>query len=96
MAATRPRAGFGVLKSGNGHVRASALVFEGEGFSASMVRAVATGLALLARTSFPHHVFADVTAAADWLARRQPDTPTRFGASELAGALGELRNAAHR
>lgn len=84
------------LKSGNGYLRASALVFEGQGFSASMVRAVATGLALLARTSFPHHVFADVTAGAAWLARHQPDAPAlRFGASELAAALGELRDAAH-
>lgn len=85
------------LESGAGYVRASALVFEGEGFQASMVRAVATGLALLARTDFPHQVFADVASASDWLERRTRAVGApRYQAAELQAALRELRSAPRR
>ena len=46
---------------------ASALVFVGEGFRASAVRGVATGLALLARNAFPHKAFASAAEGAIWL-----------------------------
>ena len=59
-----------VMSGGEGFYRASALVFEGTGFQASMVRMVATGLARLARQPFPHQVFADVPAATVWLQSR--------------------------
>src|SRR5688500_11290916 len=45
-----------ILAAGSGYIRASALVFEGAGFQASMVRGVATALALIARPSYPHKV----------------------------------------
>jgi len=57
-----------VMHGGQGFFCASALVFEGTGFQASMVRMVATGLALLARQPFPHQVFAPIPDAPLWLA----------------------------
>ncbi|MDD9965437.1 MAG: hypothetical protein OXR73_04375 [Myxococcales bacterium] len=38
-------------------VKSSSVIQEGNGFRASMVRSIVTGLAMLARPPFPHHVF---------------------------------------
>lgn len=84
------------LGRGHGYVVASALIFEGDGFSASMVRAVATGLAMLARPGYPHQVFAEVGAGTAWLERelKRAGKP-RYSAGELASVLHELRTAPH-
>ena len=42
---------------------------ESDGFRASAVRSVATGLAILARQPFPHRVFPSITTASDWLGK---------------------------
>lgn len=84
------------LAGAGGYVRVSALAFEGTGFQASMVRAVATGLALLGRPDYPHQVFASVEEGARWIERtlRLAGTP-RYQAPELAAAIAQLRSA-HR
>jgi hypothetical protein len=79
------------MQKGSAHLRASALAFEGEGFQASMVRAVATGLSLLARTSYPHQVFAGVDQAAGWLSQQVPE----HDAATLIAGLQQLRSAPH-
>ena len=56
-----------LMDSKANRIRASALVFEGNGFRASTVRSVATGLSLLARRPYPHRTFATVKEAAMWL-----------------------------
>lgn len=77
------------MKAGGAYLQASALAFEGEGFQASMVRAVATGLALLARTPYPHQVFASVPLAAQWLSSVAPE----HSVASLIDGLGQLRAA---
>ena len=57
-----------LLKSFGTQIKASALVFEGEGFRAAAVRSVVVGLNLLARQPYPHRVFDAVSQAASWLA----------------------------
>ncbi len=73
-------------------VVASALTFEGTGFQASAVRGVATGLALIARSPFPHKVFGSVSEAATWLVARAGDTGTPApGLPEIIAAMKKLR-----
>ena len=48
-------------------VFASAVVMEGDGFRASAVRSVATGLSIVARQPFPHRVFRKVQDGAQWI-----------------------------
>lgn len=70
----------------------SALVFEGTGFQASAVRMVATGLALLAKQSYPHHVFDSIGEAAKWL--RSEAAQRAIPTAEFAGleeAMQRLR-----
>jgi hypothetical protein len=53
----------GMLRSGTGAIISSSVAFEGDGFQASMVRGVVTGLTMLAKPPFPHGVVASVRAA---------------------------------
>jgi hypothetical protein len=78
-----------MLESGEGQVLASVVVFEGDGFRAAAVRAVVTGLTLLARSSFPHRVFESRRDAARWLVCN--GSPRWLGRERgLVNALDEL------
>ncbi len=70
---------------------ASALVFEGRGFQASMVRMVATGLSLIARLPFPHHVFERVGDSAQWLERASANEPESVEAARLEALVSRVR-----
>jgi hypothetical protein len=48
----------------------SAVTFEGSGFRAAMVRAVVTGIGMLAKQPYPHQAFARLEDAAAWVAER--------------------------
>lgn len=65
-------------------VSRSAAVIEAEGFRGATIRALISGLALLAKPAFPHRVFADVASAAEFLAGK-PDSPQ--GAVDVAQIL---------
>jgi hypothetical protein len=56
-----------LLKEANGKVERSGIVFEGEGFRASTVRAIVAGVSLFSRPEFPHRIFASVGGAARFL-----------------------------
>lgn len=85
-----------VLAGGAGFVHSSALVCEGTGFRASMVRAVATGLNLLARPPFPHRVLGSVPTAAEWLERRgRAAGCALYRAEDIVAQVAALRAAAH-
>lgn len=56
------------LHRANGKLARSAVVYEGEGFRAASVRAVVAGIAMFSRPTYPHRVFAQVSAAAQFLA----------------------------
>jgi hypothetical protein len=80
-----------VLRHGVDAVLASAVVMEGDGFRASMVRSVATGLAVVARQPFPHRVFARTADAAEWIDLRLGGSAQHASAAEISVALEELR-----
>jgi hypothetical protein len=64
------------LKSGSGYIKASAVIFEGNALQSSAARGVATGMALLARQSFPQRFFTDTTQAMAFLEKSlRPHTP---------------------
>jgi hypothetical protein len=63
-------------------VRASALVYEGDGFRAAAIRAVVTGLNLVTKTAYPHKVFGSVLSAADWMCE--------LGGPRWRGCAGDL------
>lgn len=56
-----------LLKEANGKVERSGIVFEGEGFRASTVRAIVAGVSLFSRPEFPHRIFSSVGSAARFL-----------------------------
>jgi hypothetical protein len=63
------------LKESSDIIKASAVVFEGEGFRAAAVRSVVTGVSMLAKQAFPHRVFAHVDEAASWMGPKLPGAP---------------------
>ncbi len=77
------------MKEGDSYLRASAVVFEGDGFRSAMGRAVATGLSLVARPKFPFRAHAMIPAAVQWLAEVAPE----YDSAELAEVLAAIRNA---
>jgi hypothetical protein len=75
----------GILRAGADTLICSAVVMEGDGFRASAVRSVATGLAFVARQPFPHRVFSNTDSAIAWFAR---ELKTRSSISLDIGQLG--------
>ena len=80
-----------ILRYNADEVLASAVVMEGDGFRASAVRSVATGLALVARQPFPHRVFPRTLDATEWLAQRLSGEPGSATAVEISRAMDEIR-----
>jgi hypothetical protein len=76
-----------ILRFCSDDVLASAVVMEGDGFRASAVRSVATGLSIVARQPFPHRVFANVQSGAEWVCASMP---ADFGATP-AGVRSAVR-----
>jgi len=56
-----------MLKANETRIVASAVVFEGSGFRASMIRSVVIGISLLSRPKCPHTVFASTAEGTEWL-----------------------------
>jgi hypothetical protein len=57
-----------LLKRGRDYIRASAVVYDGEGFRSAAVRMIVSGLVQLNNPGFAHQVFADVPSAAKLVA----------------------------
>jgi hypothetical protein len=68
----------------------SAVVHEGTGFRAGVVRSVVTGLALVSKLPYRHRVFATVDEAVAWF-REGSDVARRWGARELQDVVAEVR-----
>jgi hypothetical protein len=79
-----------VLDQNQDVIGGAAIVYEGEGFKATVVRSVITAINIAARTRFPNGVFGDVSSAADWLVERIGETPQ--AQSSLVGAAMRLRS----
>lgn len=72
-------------------VLASAVIMEGDGFRASAVRSVATGVAMLARQPFPHRVFRKIDEGAAWVCSSLPGE-TEVTRAGIRGAVSRLRH----
>ena len=70
-------------------IACSALVFEGTGFVAAGVRAIATTIAQVSRAPFPHRVFSSVEQAGAWLETFDVGVST----AKLVDAVGIVRSA---
>jgi hypothetical protein len=80
-----------VLADFSRDIKASAVVFEGQGFSAAAVRSVVTGLTLIARQAYPHKVFGSLGEAGAWML---PQLPRQATQADLAAAVAGLRKLA--
>jgi hypothetical protein len=82
-----------LMRNYAGRLNAAAVVIEGKGLTAAVVRSVVTGITLIARPPFPVRSFAEPDAAADWLSHSiAPHSPTaHLTPAEIAGALATLR-----
>lgn len=56
-----------MLKENEARLVASAVVFEGTGFRASVIRSIVIGISMLSRPKCPHTVFASVPEGVAWL-----------------------------
>lgn len=68
----------------------SSVIFEGGGFRSAAVRAVVTGLTMLARQAYPHRVFGSVPEAAPWYVQHAP-TKWRLSGDRFVQAVGDIR-----
>jgi hypothetical protein len=83
-----------LLRRGKPYIKCSSIIFTGEGFRASAVRAVVTSIAWLARSGFPHQVFGTASAAAEAQAAVfAPRDAAGPWAERLAGVVAEARDA---
>jgi hypothetical protein len=65
-------------------IRAAGLAFEGTGFGAASIRAVVTGLNLLAQHPFPYRVFSSISEALAWEPMASPGgTPAILAARTI-------------
>lgn len=81
-----------ILTDASGHIRGSAVVFEGTGFRAAAVRSAVVGLTVLARQKFAHKVFSNLSDAATWLHATLGDALERgFSVREVEQAVAEIR-----
>lgn len=70
-------------------VDAVAVIPQGSGFRASMVRGVVTGLSLISRFPYPYKVFGNLDVAAGWLTPQVDGGATK--ATLLSNTLAQLR-----
>lgn len=81
-----------MLRGLQGIVSHSAIVFEGHGFRAAMVRSVVTSITSLSNPGFPHRVFAKLPQAAAWMC----DGSASLGARQLEEVVQHVRNSVVR
>ncbi len=80
-----------LIREGNPYVNASAIVFEGDGFSSATVRALVTGSSLMARQEYPQEVFATVAAAVAWLVPRLEQAGLSCSAAQIVRTIDDVR-----
>jgi hypothetical protein len=71
----------------------SAVVFEGDGFLAAVIRGVATGLSLLAKPKCPHRVVASVLHAGEWFESSTAGGTKVFKRDYVMARVSEFRQA---
>jgi hypothetical protein len=78
------------LRKAAGRMVLSAVVFEGTGLRATVVRSIVAGLAMLTNYPFPHKHFPRVSGAANWFCTSSP-LARGFSERELTDVVRELR-----
>jgi hypothetical protein len=74
---------------------ASAVVFEGTGLRASMIRSVVIGIAMLSRPKCPHTVFESTTAGSAWLSQHlKASGSPHHSAEAMELAIAQVRQRA--
>lgn len=73
-------------------VKACALVYEGKGLRAAVVRSVVATVVLVTGNPYPYHVFSEAGPATEWLCGHLPGSPVRPDA--LGAAVATLRGTA--
>jgi hypothetical protein len=77
-----------MLKDNENFLRAAAIVFEGTGFRATVVRSVVTAIQMAARPKFHSSVFSDRNAGATWLMHQMAESSS----VKLAELLSLIKN----
>ena len=81
-----------MLKDNETRIIASAVVFEGVGFRASVIRSIVVGISMLSRPKCPHTVFASSAAGIEWLnAQLKASGSPGQSASSMQLAIEQLR-----
>ncbi len=71
----------------------SAIVFEGNGFVAALVRGIATGLSIVAQPNCPHRVVPSVWHAGEWFQVATAGGSKTFGQNYVMARVSEFRQA---
>jgi hypothetical protein len=71
----------------------SAIVFEGNGFLAALVRGIATGLSIVAQPNCPHRVVPSVWHAGEWFQAATTGGSKIFRQNYVMARVGEFREA---
>ena len=80
-----------MLKDNETRIVASAVVFEGTGFRASLIRSLVIGISMLSRPKCPHTVFASVSEGVAWLCSHLGGSDSERHASGMRQAIDRLR-----
>lgn len=78
-----------ILRDYGGDIRAAAIVYEADGFKATIVRSAITAINLASRSRFPNRVFSNTRQALDWLVDELKD-PTLL--AQLHASVHQLRD----
>lgn len=79
-----------LLGENNSVIGAGAVVFEGNGFRATVFRSIITAINLASRPSFPNEVFADTLSGATWLVHEMGSS-TAVTSAEIIDTINGLR-----
>ena len=85
-----------MLKENEARIVASAVVFEGTGFRASVIRSIVIGISMLSRPKCPHTVFASVNEGVAWLGSRLGGSDAARHAVGMQLAIDRLRGASRQ
>ena len=81
-----------MLKANETRIIASAVVFEGSGFRASVIRSVVVGISLLSRPKCPHTVFASTADGLAWLSgHMKSSNAPHYSPERVRLAIDDLR-----
>jgi len=80
-----------LLKTHESQLACAAIVFEGNGFSMTVVRSVITAINLTSRSRFPNGVFSKIDSALTWMAPHAREHDIQFEPPRIVAAIDKLR-----